>query len=83
MVVVSKFGMENLSIDELFTIDGGDWSWSSFWGDTGKGLVGGAIGGSLGGAVVLPVVGSVPGYVAGGVAGAVGGAVGYALFGWW
>ncbi len=73
---------EELTFEELMSIDGGAWSWKDF----SKATVGGAVGGAFGGAVVGAMAGGVgagPGALAGGISGGLAGAVGYAVIGWW
>lgn len=69
MEMVLNNGFCEMPIEEMISIDGGEWSWKEFGQATGSGAVSGAIGGALGGSVTVPVVGSVPEAVAGGVLG--------------
>jgi hypothetical protein len=74
---------QELTMDELMYIDGGEWSWKGFAQSTVAGAVGGAIAGAAGGTITLPVVGTVSGAVGGGILGAAGGAAAYLVCGWW
>ena len=42
-----------VSLEEMFFIDGGKWKWKSF----GKSILGGAVGGAVGGAATYLVCG--------------------------
>ena len=82
MEMTLKNGFCEMSIDEMFLVDGGAWSWAEF----GKSILGGAVGGAAGGAATGAMaggVGALPGAGVGAVGGAVGGAVTYLVCGWW
>lgn len=67
-----------VSLEEMFFIDGGKWKWKSF----GKSILGGAVGGAVTGACAGGV-GALPGAGIGAVGGAVTGAATYLVCGWW
>jgi hypothetical protein len=81
--VICANNFQELSINDLMCIDGGEWSWKAFAQSAIGGGTGGAIAGACGGAITLPVIGSVPGAVGGGILGVLGGAAAYAVCGWW
>ena len=74
---------EELSTDEMLTIDGGAWSWKEF----GRNIVGGALSGAIGGAIAGGSwnggIGAAPGAGFGALGGAAGGAAMYLVCGWW
>lgn len=84
--------------EEMYDVNGGAWSWSTFGQWTGTAAVTGGTGGLVAGGTIGATagmaaggVGAIPGGLAGAgigagigfVGGAVVGAVGYSLFGWW
>jgi hypothetical protein len=80
---IEAVGFQDVSIEELMLIDGGDWSWKGFAQSTAGGAIGGSIAGAVGGTMTLPVVGTVAGYAGGAILGGIGGAAAYAACGWW
>lgn len=74
--------LQPLSLDEMYMIDGGAWSWADLGKAAGSGAITGGVGGAAAGAFGGGV-GALPGGAIGAGAGAVGGALAYAAFGWW
>lgn len=82
MEMIQNNAFYEVSLEEMFFIDGGKWKWKSF----GKSILGGAVGGAAGGAVTGACaggVGALPGAGIGAVGGAVTGAATYLVCGWW
>ena len=81
MIISNNFA--ELNAIDMFSIDGGAWSWKEF----GKSIVGGAVGGAVTGAfagtVTLPVIGTVSGWAGGAILGGIGGGLTYLVCGWW
>ncbi|WP_033827248.1 hypothetical protein [Bacillus andreraoultii] len=82
IATIENTHFQPLSLNEMYLIDGGAWS----WGDFAKSTVGGAAGGAAGGAITGSFaggVGALPGAGIGALAGGAAGAVTYAVVGWW
>lgn len=75
MEMVLNNGFCEMTMDEMFLIDGGGWSWRKLF----KTILGGAAGGAAGGTVA----GGPAGAGLGAAGGAAGGALSYLVCGWW
>ena len=74
--MVLSNGFCELTMDEIFFVDGGEWSWKEF----GQEVLGGAVSGAVGGAVAG---GGLAGAGVGALGGGLGAAALYLVCGWW